>query len=86
MNFMKEAKMIQRFVFALVLLACAMPAGASAETAAERRACANDAQTHCPDQIPDREKVYACLIQKVSQLSPACKKIITDSVKANRKP
>ena len=78
--------MIQRIVLVVALLACALPPCASAETAAERRACANDAQTHCPDDIPDREKVYACLVQKVSKLSPACKKVINDSVKANRKP
>ncbi len=73
--------MTQRIVLALALfisLTWGLPNRASAETAAERRACANDAQTHCPDEIPDREKVYACLVQKVNSLTPACKKIITE--------
>ena len=78
--------MIQRIVLVLALLACLSPPRASAETAQERRACANDAQTHCPDEIPDRDKVYACLVQKVNMLSPACKKIITDAIKTQRKP
>jgi hypothetical protein len=87
MIFDRGGLMIHRFVFAVALLACALPLRASAaETAAERRACANDAQTHCPDQIPDRDKVYACLIQKVNLLSPACKKVINDAIKTNRKP
>ena len=37
-------------------------------------------QIHCADEIPDRERVYACLVQKVAVLSPACKKIISDSI------
>ena len=52
----------------------------AAETQAERQACFNDAQTHCADEIPDRERVYQCLIQNVAVLSPACKKIISDSI------
>jgi hypothetical protein len=66
-------------VFAITLLASAMPCYA-AETEAERRACTNDAQTHCADEIPDRERVYACLVQNVALLSPACKKIISESI------
>ena len=72
--------MLKRTLLAVALFACALPAYALAETDAERQACTNDAQTHCADEIPDRERVYACLMQKVAQLSPACKKIISDSI------
>ena len=72
--------MFKRTVFAIAILASAIPALAAAETEVERQACTNDAQTYCPDEIPDRGQVYACLVQKVAQLSPACKKIITDSL------
>jgi hypothetical protein len=71
--------MLRRIIFAAILLASARPSYA-AETEAERQACLNDAQTHCPDEIPDRERVYACLVDKVAQLSAPCKKIITDSL------
>ena len=71
--------MFVRTVFAIALLASAMPSYA-AETEAERRACTNDATVHCADEIPDRERVYACLVHNVAVLSPACKKIISDSI------
>lgn len=74
--------MFTRTVFTIALLASALPCYALAETDAERQACFNDAQMHCADEIPDRERVYACLVQKVAQLSPPCKKIITDSLAA----
>ena len=51
-----------------------------AETPEERQACTNDANNLCPDEIPDREKVYQCLVKKVNDLSPACKRIIASSI------
>jgi hypothetical protein len=71
--------MLTRTAFAIALMASAMPSYA-AETQAERQACTNDATIHCADEIPDRERVYACLVQNVAVLSPACKKIISDSI------
>lgn len=72
--------MLHRILLAFVILASACALGARAETAEERQACTNDAQIHCPDEIPDREKVYNCLVKKVRDLSPACKKIIASSI------
>jgi len=72
--------MLNRTLLAAALFACALPSYTLAETEAERQACTNDAQTHCADEIPDRERVYACLVQKVNLLSPACKKIISDTI------
>jgi hypothetical protein len=63
---------------ALLVLAAAMPA--LAETLEERLACTSDAQTLCADEIPDRERVYACLVKKVNDLSPVCKSIISASI------
>lgn len=37
--------------------------------------CYGDAQTLCPDAIPDEAKVKACMKAKHNQLSPACMKI-----------
>jgi hypothetical protein len=65
-------------VFALLVPAATLPA--IAETQEERMACTNDAQNLCADDIPDREKVYSCLVKKVNDLSPACKKIILSSI------
>jgi hypothetical protein len=82
--------MFQRTVFALAMLASvgwgsAMSSVAFAETEAERQACTPDAQTHCFDEIPDRDRVYQCLVQKVNILSPACKKVISESIAASRR-
>jgi hypothetical protein len=79
--------MFHRTVLAFAILASATTFGtfrASAETAEERQACFNDAQTHCADEIPDREKVYGCLVKKVNLLSAPCKKIINTSIQAMR--
>jgi hypothetical protein len=65
--------------FAILVSASTLPAPA-AETAEERMACTPDAQTLCADEIPDRERVYSCLVKKVNDLSPACKKIISASI------
>jgi hypothetical protein len=76
--------MLQRTMIAVALLTCIGLPGAYAETQEERLACQNDAQTLCPDEIPDRAKVYACLVRKVNQLNPACKKIINASLTPSR--
>lgn len=72
--------MFQRAVLAFVVLASATAFSAAAESPEARQACTNDANTLCPDEVPDRERVYACLVQKINQLSPPCKKIISDSI------
>jgi len=68
--------------FAVAVLAAAS-SPAAAETAEERLACTADAQTLCADEIPDgRERVYLCLVKRVHELSPACKRIISASIAA----
>jgi hypothetical protein len=49
---------------------------ARAETPEERQACTDDAFQHCGDAIPDRDRVYNCLVKKVRLISPACRKVI----------
>jgi hypothetical protein len=72
--------MFYRTVLALAILASATASSAPAETLEERQACTPDAQSLCFEEIPDRERVYECLVRKVSQLSPLCKKIISASI------
>ncbi len=72
--------MLYRLVLAFAILASATTLRALAETTEERLACTPDAQSLCADEIPDRERVYGCLVRKVNQLSPACKKIISGSI------
>lgn len=72
--------MLYRVVLAFAILASATTLRAPAETAEERLACTPDAQSLCIDEIPDRERVYECLVRKVNQLSPMCKRIISASI------
>ena len=68
---------------AFVAIVASWPA--LAQTEAERKACEPDAQLHCPDEIPDRAKVQACLTRKVNLLSPACKQLIENAGKRRRR-
>jgi hypothetical protein len=72
--------MVHRIILGFAILAYVTSVSEAAETPEERQACANDANTLCPDEVPDRERVYACLIKKISQLSPACKKVVRESI------
>ena len=72
--------MMERIILALTLLASAAAIGSAAENEEGRKACTNDANTLCPDELPDREKVYACLVKNINQLSPPCKKVISESI------
>ncbi len=58
---------------------CAVSQIARAETPEERQACTDDAFQHCGDAIPDRDRVYQCLVRKVRLISPACRKVISNS-------
>ena len=64
---------------AFIALVASWPA--FAQTEAERKACEPDAQLHCPDEIPDRAKVQACLTRKENLLSPASKQLIENAGK-----
>jgi hypothetical protein len=54
------------------------------ESAEDRQACTDDAFQHCGDAIPDRDRVYQCLVKKVKAISPACRKVITRPSAARR--
>ena len=43
--------------------------------------CYNDAQTLCPEAIPDEDKITACFTAKRPKLSPACGKIFDAGMK-----
>lgn len=66
------------------LMICAAPGAALAaspadqpESAEDRAACTDDAFNHCGEFVPDRDKVYTCLVRKVKLISPACRKVVT---------
>jgi hypothetical protein len=57
-----------------IVLALSAGAGtvALAATADEEQACTNDAFQFCQNYIPDRNRVFTCLVSNKDQLSAAC--------------
>ncbi len=70
-------------LFALALLVPALgsaPAGAQG-TPQQRAACEKDAFKFCGKDIPDADKIEACLRAKLAEISPACRAQFDESKK-----
>ncbi len=67
-----------RFFFILIAAAATLFSvlAASAETPEERQACENDAFSVCGAFIPDRDKVFACMVNNQARLSVACRQVM----------
>lgn len=57
----------------LVGLTCGSVAGHAASRDEQERACRGDALHYCSADIPDKQKITACMKQHYDQLTPACK-------------
>jgi hypothetical protein len=55
-----------------IVLALGAGTVALAETAEEQQACTNDAFQFCQNYIPDRNRVFTCLVENRNQISVAC--------------
>jgi hypothetical protein len=60
-------------MLATVLSVSFWPAPASAYTPEQQQACSGDAFRLCGPEIPDVDRVTACMIRNKSQLSPGCR-------------
>ncbi|MFT4067234.1 hypothetical protein [Paraburkholderia sp.] len=75
---------------ALCLLAASLVAlgAAAASNAATRdeqaHACRGDAMHFCASEIPDKEKITACMKQHIDELSPACRAMFKNGKKGNQ--
>jgi hypothetical protein len=58
--------------------------GASAQSQDEQQACTNDAFQFCQYAIPDRDRVFACLVQNRNVLSAACHTVMLPYLPADR--
>jgi hypothetical protein len=67
--------------FTLVSVAAAL-----AETPEERQACTDDAFRVCQQAIPDRDRVFACLIQNSAALQPLCRSALAPYMVAEPAP
>ena len=67
----RACKMLTATIFALAALSTA----AHAYTAEQQQMCTGDAMRLCSSEIPDVERVTACMVQKRAQLSDGCKAV-----------
>ncbi len=58
----------------LALSLSMLPTAGYAYTAEEQQACQPDAFRLCSSEIPDVDRVTACMVAKKSQLSPECRR------------
>jgi hypothetical protein len=72
-------------MFATALVFGTLATGAFAETPEERQACQDDAFRVCQAAIPDRERVFACLVKNQRALNPICRKAIAKFSGGNKK-
>jgi hypothetical protein len=75
------------YLIAVILLgtACVLSATpvAFAETREEQKACVSDAFRFCLSAIPDRDRVFTCLMEKRSLISVACRTVMAPSLPVN---
>ena len=67
----RTCKMLTATIFALA----ALSTGANAYTPEQEQMCTGDAMRLCSSEIPDVERVTACMVQKRAQLSDGCKAV-----------
>ena len=65
----RACKMLIATTFALAALGTA----AQAYTPEQEQMCTGDAMRLCASEIPDVDRVTACMVAKRSQLSPPCR-------------
>ena len=60
-------------MLATALSASMLPSASQAYTQEEEQACSGDAFRLCGAEIPDVDRVTACMIRNKSQLTPGCR-------------
>ncbi len=56
-----------------MLAAASLPNAASAYTAEQQQACTGDAFRFCAAEIPNIDRITACMVRHRAELSPACR-------------
>ena len=60
-------------MLAVALVALLLPGRGEAYTPDQQQACTPDAFRLCGPEIPDVDRITACMIRNKAQLSPACR-------------
>ena len=64
---------MRRMIIALSLVTLFAPPAFAQGTPEQRAACQDDAYKFCPYDVPDAEKVEACLRKYIRSISAACR-------------
>lgn len=73
MSIISHAKLRHALLFATGLAAALASGESHAYTAEQQQACSPDAFRLCSSEIPDVDRVTACMVRNKSQLSPQCR-------------
>lgn len=73
MSVVQSGKFGLGLALATALMVSIVPTGAQAYTQEEEQACSGDAFRLCGPEIPDVDRVTACMVRNKSQLSPGCR-------------
>lgn len=68
------------FVACLLTLST-LPLASAASRDDQAKACRGDAMHFCAADIPDKEKITACMKQHLDELSPGCRAMFKDGKK-----
>ncbi|RAS24768.1 hypothetical protein [Paraburkholderia bryophila] len=68
----------------LLAVAAAAPANAASRDE-QSKACRGDAMHFCAAEIPNEDKITACMKQHVDELSPACRAMFKGGKKSGAK-
>jgi hypothetical protein len=77
---------MKRKFFAVLLALMSIGSGVAFAASSEQdedKACRSDAFRLCSSEIPDKDKIEACMKQHYDQLSPPCKKMFQSSSSSN---
>ena len=75
MTFTASTTRACKMLFATGFALAALGTGANAYTAEQQQLCTGDAMRLCSSDIPDVDRVTACMVQKRAQLSDGCKAV-----------
>ena len=69
----ERAAALTSFVAAALVAVTASDAWAESGTAEQRWACEHDALAFCSREIPDVDRITACMVNNLKKLSPRCR-------------
>ena len=69
----ERAAALTSFAAAALVAVIASDASADRGTAEQRWACEHDAIAFCSREIPDVNRITACMVSNLSKLSPRCR-------------